>query len=724
MSCKRFVLWGLCLGGLVAVALSGQTVTMTVSDVRPTSFLPVRFDKWLNKDVPFIITEKERDVFLRLTGEREREIFIESFWKARDPNPATPANEFQAEHYRRLEEADRRFAAPETPGRITDRGRVFILLGEPKEIVKTPGETGSAEAEVWSYEGGAERGRPSNYSVVFSREKDKSEYRLVNPQAGSAFLERCNMKMRVFEGLAEGQAEPTTAVTSSSLKHTMSATLQPDDDLDAQQKRIRDVFNLKSVKLLTETNLVWEKGKLDKAFHFFRIGEKTYLVQVTPTGFILERKFRIEVLEQTNGTKTSLLETEASFPKNISAIFGFRDAQGRAYFVSLHILEWYVEGNAPVPPRAVAAPPPAIPAEGPVRAIGEIRPPRLIKQVDPVYPAIARQARVEGIVILEATTDIYGRVMSLKVLRSIPLLDQAAIDAVRQWVYEPMIIQGNPREIVFTTTVRFTLDDRSMGPQTSISISPGGAPTALKKIKEVQAVYPETALRVNAQGTVVLEGTIDETGKVAAVKVLRSVQPALDRAAENAVKQWAFEPVLEGGKPISVAVIFSVRFWINTSPSAVRGGVSAGTEGGVAGGVVGGIVGGVVGGVVGGTAGGVQGGVTGGISGRAYSKEEIAALAKLPPIRAEGPISPPQIVKQVEPIYPEVARQGRVEGIVILEITTDIYGRVMNLKVLRSIPLLDQAAIEAVKQWVYEPLIIEGKPRGCIFTATVRFTLK
>jgi protein TonB len=128
--------------------------------------------------------------------------------------------------------------------------------------------------------------------------------------------------------------------------------------------------------------------------------------------------------------------------------------------------------------------------------------------------------------------------------------------------------------------------------------------------------------------------------------------------------------------------------------------------------------------VVGGTAGGVQGGVTGGISGRAYSKEEIAALAKLPPIRAEGPISPPQIVKQVEPIYPEVARQGRVEGIVILEITTDIYGRVMNLKVLRSIPLLDQAAIEAVKQWVYEPLIIEGKPRGCIFTATVRFTLK
>ncbi len=95
--------------------------------------------------------------------------------------------------------------------------------------------------------------------------------------------------------------------------------------------------------------------------------------------------------------------------------------------------------------------------EAPVRAIGEIKPPKLIKQVDPVYPEIARQARVEGVVIVEATTDIYGRVQGIKVLRSIPLLDQSAIDAVRQWVYEPMIINGRPRGVIFTVTVRFQL---------------------------------------------------------------------------------------------------------------------------------------------------------------------------------------------------------------------------------------------------------------------------
>ena len=60
----------------------------------------------------------------------------------------------------------------------------------------------------------------------------------------------------------------------------------------------------------------------------------------------------------------------------------------------------------------------------------------------------------------------------------------------------------------------------------------------------------------------------------------------------------------------------------------------------------------------------------------------------------------------------------------ILEAETDIYGRVASIKVLRSIPLLDQAAIDAVKQWTYEPMIIDGKPRGCVFTVTVRFTLK
>jgi protein TonB len=109
----------------------------------------------------------------------------------------------------------------------------------------------------------------------------------------------------------------------------------------------------------------------------------------------------------------------------------------------------------------------------------------------------------------------------------------------------------------------------------------------------------------------------------------------------------------------------------------------------------------------------VSGGVLGGVVG------EVEA-----PIRAVDEIKPPKLIKEVKPIYPEDARQKRVEGTVILEATTDIYGRVQKVEVLRSIPLLDQAAIDAVRQWIYEPEIIEGKPRGIIFTITVTFKLK
>jgi len=97
------------------------------------------------------------------------------------------------------------------------------------------------------------------------------------------------------------------------------------------------------------------------------------------------------------------------------------------------------------------------PVEPVVRAAGDVKPPKLVRRIEPDYPEIARQARVEGVVILEATTDVFGRVTGVRMLRSLPLLDAAAVDAVRQWVYEPMVINGRPRPVTFTVTVRFVL---------------------------------------------------------------------------------------------------------------------------------------------------------------------------------------------------------------------------------------------------------------------------
>ena len=85
-----------------------------------------------------------------------------------------------------------------------------------------------------------------------------------------------------------------------------------------------------------------------------------------------------------------------------------------------------------------------------------MRTPRKIRDVRPVYPQEARDARVQGVVIIEARIEPDGRVGSARVLRSIPLLDQAALDAVQQWEFEPTLLNGAPVAVVMTVTVQFT----------------------------------------------------------------------------------------------------------------------------------------------------------------------------------------------------------------------------------------------------------------------------
>jgi protein TonB len=104
----------------------------------------------------------------------------------------------------------------------------------------------------------------------------------------------------------------------------------------------------------------------------------------------------------------------------------------------------------------VEVPPQPPPAE-PVRLHQGIRAPEKVVHVPPPYPTIALHARREGIVILEATIDIHGNVIATTVLRSVPLFDAAAIEAVRQWKYTPALLNDRPVPVIMTVTVRFAL---------------------------------------------------------------------------------------------------------------------------------------------------------------------------------------------------------------------------------------------------------------------------
>ena len=83
--------------------------------------------------------------------------------------------------------------------------------------------------------------------------------------------------------------------------------------------------------------------------------------------------------------------------------------------------------------------------------------PALVSRIAPVYPPLAVKARVQGVVVLEAVVDRNGRVESVTVLRSILLLDRAAIEAVRQWRYSPLLLNGQPERFVLAVTVNFSL---------------------------------------------------------------------------------------------------------------------------------------------------------------------------------------------------------------------------------------------------------------------------
>lgn len=205
-----------------------------------------------------------------------------------------------------------------------------------------------------------------------------------------------------------------------------------------------------------------------------------------------------------------------------------------------------------------------------------------------------------------------------------------------------------------------------------------------KRIGYVAPVYPEAARAAKVQGLVILEVLIDGAGAVTDARVLKSI-PELDMAALDAVKQWKYQPTTLNGKPVqtwaTVTVSFSLEDSGRTAPPAA-------------------------------------------VSAPQSPVQWPPAMGGQQPIRVGGNVAPPERIKYVAPVYPQEAQDAGVSGIVILEIAVDRDGKVAGAHVLRSIPLLDQAAVDAVMQWEYTPVLLDGAPVPIILTVTVNFTTK
>jgi len=218
----------------------------------------------------------------------------------------------------------------------------------------------------------------------------------------------------------------------------------------------------------------------------------------------------------------------------------------------------------------------------------------------------------------------------------------------------------------------------------------------------VPPAYPAEASGINAVGTVSLVATIDETGRVVEIRkareplvltqstpqnptAVRLAGEALVRDAAGALRRWTYDPPAKG--PLAFTVSFS--FKPGAEPATTQ---SASVP-------------------------------PSGVTNLSTFVSTAGAPGAMQPVRVGGQVKAPTQIKKVQPVYPAEAQAAKVQGIVIMEATIGVDGRVTDAKVLRSVPLLDQAAVDAVRQWEYTPTLLNGTAVPIIMTVTVTFNL-
>lgn len=356
-----------------------------------------------------------------------------------------------------------------------------------------------------------------------------------------------NIKLNFFGPATGGKGKPGVA-TSFYIKSMVQRNLQVNFAPEALLAELQKTFNAPGLTLLSSGDLAWRSGGPASVMQVVQIDGRDYALVLTPLPRPGAVNFKVGVVEENNtkNIKNVLLDTEIVLPDGEVAMLGFRDSRENSYFIA-----FYVQGQGQDKEFAREA----------IR-IASINKPKIIRSAKPVYPDEALKKRIEGSVILEAVIDKLGRVRDTRVISTPdPLLTAAAEEAVKQWVYEPYILNGVSKEVFFTVTVTFTL-----APEPAAKKSSGNALTRLegsrkpKLIKMVKPVYPPEAFKNKIEGVVIMEAMADEQGNVRNIRIVSSPSLLLNDAALSAVKQWVYEPYMENGKAKAVIFTATVTF--------------------------------------------------------------------------------------------------------------------------------------------------------------------
>ncbi len=325
-----------------------------------------------------------------------------------------------------------------------------------------------------------------------------------------------------------------------------------------EEKEIKNIFNIKELELVKEGEFVisfdpevyrgktglymvgyWEGYFGVRGPHLettLSNGKKYHFRLIPAEPKVETKRFRFQIYEPPfrevkdkaiGATIPSKFYVDVEFflPEKSSTVIGFVDSKDVAYFATFRFSPKPVQGiiggvigcitpSEKVPEKKLKEP------KKPISLEEGLIPPKLIKKVEPVYPESCVKDGIEGIVILEATTDEEGNVVDAKVLRSAhPELDKAAIEAVKQWKYAPYIFEGEPRSLVFTVTVTFKL---SKEPEESFNI-----------VSEYPSECPE-----KIKGVVEIKVKLNKKGEIESFNITKSLNPCLDKHAVEKAKKW------------------------------------------------------------------------------------------------------------------------------------------------------------------------------------------
>jgi TonB family protein len=342
-------------------------------------------------------------------------------------------------------------------------------------------------------------------------------------------------QIRLYEGFKEITA-PSGVTASYYLKPLANENVYLEVDITKEQDSLKKVFSLKDIKLVTQAGLILGKTSTGSPCQVIVLNGRELLLQLSADGE--ENRFKVEVIEAGEKEKASrsLLTSQVYLPVKKTTVLGFEDSTGKIYFLSFHRGEDVADK---------------------IEKNSNDKKPKLIKSVPLQYPPEAKKLNVQGNVSIEATTDTDGHVIEAVATSGPKELIPAALENIKQWQYEPYIIEGKARKIKFTVVFNFNLDgDKKPAP---VNLSSAQKP---KLIKSVSPKYPEEALKNKIEGVVVVEVVTDTKGFVEETNVIESPELFKTNAVE-ALRQWQWEPYYVDGIAWPVRFTVVVKFQLS-----------------------------------------------------------------------------------------------------------------------------------------------------------------